>query len=283
MHLTRKSFSLRRAHAQLMQSVDYASWLKTMLLMAALVVLPLGVGCVSVAPPSESLSSFKEKDFKNFQLNQYYAANVGEPIVTRQKYRYKELSSLSRATASSAFQAKLQGALLSAEMKVTYKGRRDEEFQVAGTMTHKGRNYQIVVIPYHTIQPRLDLPIGILVNSDSGEYAGAAVHRNIFGKWIANASVLVEPSDVRFPTVLNVEIDRASQYENYEIIYTGKNGDNINLVYREFTHTDLARPSFYQNLTYNMAESKTIRFRKLQMEIKEASNQLITLKVVSDN
>ena len=261
-----------------MQSVDYASWLKSVLLMAALVlVLPLGVGCVSVTPPSESLSGFKEKDFKNFQLNQYYAANVGEPIVTRQKYRYKELSSLSRATSSSAFQANLQ-----THTKETYKGRRDEEFQVAGTTQQNGKDCQIVVIPFQEID-RNGFKVGILVYSDSGEYSGAAVLKNLFGKWVTFPVVLVKPSDVRFPTVLNVEIDRASQYENYEIIYTGKNGDNINLVYREFTHTDLARPSFYQNLTYNMAESKTIRFRKLQMEIKEASNQLITLKVVSDN
>lgn len=266
-----------------MQAVDYAGWLKTVLLMAALVlVLPLGVGCVSVAPPSESLSGFKEKDFKNFQLNQYYAANVGEPIVTRQKYRYKELSSLSRATSSSAFQAKYKlGGL--ANIEFIYKGRRDEEFQVAGTTKHNGKNCQIVVIPYPELS-RGGEAIGILVYSDSGEYSGAVVWRNFIGKWVSvSYLLLVEPSDVRFPTVLHVEIDRASQYENYEIIYTGKNGDNINLVYREFTHTNLARPSFYQNLTYNMAESKTIRFRKLQMEIKEASNQLITLKVVSDN
>lgn len=278
MNLTRKPFSLNRAHEQLMQAVDYAGWLKTVLLMAALVlVLPLGVGCVSVAPPSESLSGFKEKDFKNFQLNQYYAANVGEPIVTRQKYRYKELSSLSRATSSSAFQANLQ-----THTKETYKGRRDEEFQVAGTTKHNGKDCHIVVIPFQEMN-LMGWKVGILVYSDSGEYSGVAVFRNGFGKWVTVVVVLVKPSDVRFPTVLNVEIDRASQYENYEIIYTGKNGDNINLVYREFTHTDLARPSFYQNLTYNMAESKTIRFRKLQMEIKEASNQLITLKVVSDN
>ena len=279
MNLTRKPFSLNRAHEQLMQAVDYAGWLKTVLLMAALVlVLPLGVGCVSVAPPSESLSGFKEKDFKNFQLNQYYAANVGEPIVTRQKYRYKELSSLSRATSSSAFQANFKGV----GAKDTYKGRRDEEYQVAGTTKHNGKDCQIVVIPFQEMN-LMGWKVGILVYSDSGEYSGVAVFRNGFGKWVTVVVVLVKPSDVRFPTVLNVEIDRASQYENYEIIYTGKNGDNINLVYREFTHTDLARPSFYQNLTYNMAESKTIRFRKLQMEIKEASNQLITLKVVSDN
>ena len=278
MHLTRKSFSLRRTHAQLMQSVDYASWLKSVLLLAALVVLPLGVGCLSVAPPSASLSGFKEKDYKNFQLNENYTSNVGEAIVTRQKYRYKESSSFSRATASVNFEIRF-GMLVGSEH--TYKGRRDEQFTVAGRTKHKGKDCMIVVIPYPTMQAHL--PSGILVNGDDGHNYGASVTKDLWGNWLARGSILVEPSDVRFPLVLNVEIDRASQYENYEIIYTGKNGDNINLVYREFTHTDLARPSFNQNLTYNMAESKTIRFRKLQMEIKEASNQLITLKVVSDN
>lgn len=40
-----------------------------------------------------------------------------------------------------------------------------------------------------------------------------------------------------------------------ELIYTGLNGHNINIVYREYVD-GLARPAFYQELTYNLDESK---------------------------
>ena len=79
-----------------------------------------------------------------------------------------------------------------------------------------------------------------------------------------------------------MEIDRSKPYENYEIIYTGRLGENVTFVYREYTPDNLAKPAFYQNLTYNLTEAKLVRFRKLQFEIREASNEQIKLRVLSD-
>ena len=65
----------------------------------------------------------------------------------------------------------------------------------------------------------------------------------------------------------------------YELIYSGKSGNVIKILYREFSN-DLARPAFSQELQYDLAESKTIKFRKTTIEVIQASNQEITFRVL---
>lgn len=59
-----------------------------------------------------------------------------------------------------------------------------------------------------------------------------------------------------------------------EIIYTGKSKDMIKLQYREYLN-DLARPSFYQDLIYDLSESSVVGFRGMQVEVMEATNSSI--------
>jgi hypothetical protein len=64
-----------------------------------------------------------------------------------------------------------------------------------------------------------------------------------------------------------------------ELIYSGKSGTVIKIVYREFSN-DMARPAFTQELQYDLNESKIIKFRKTTIEIIQATNQEITFKVL---
>lgn len=59
-----------------------------------------------------------------------------------------------------------------------------------------------------------------------------------------------------------------------ELLYSGRDGDNIKLSYREYSN-DFARPAFYQEPTYNLNEGKTITFRNMKIEIIEANNETI--------
>jgi len=59
-----------------------------------------------------------------------------------------------------------------------------------------------------------------------------------------------------------------------DITYYGKTGDTIRLQYREFAH----RP-FYQDLSYDLAESRLVGFRGLTMEVIEATNTTIRFVV----
>ena len=64
-----------------------------------------------------------------------------------------------------------------------------------------------------------------------------------------------------------------------ELIYSGKSGNVIKVVYREFSN-DFARPAFSQELQYDLNETTTIKFKTAVMEIIKASNQEITFKVI---
>lgn len=66
-----------------------------------------------------------------------------------------------------------------------------------------------------------------------------------------------------------------------EILYSGKSSDTIRLLYREFKY-DLARPAFYQELTYNLDESKNITFKNFKFTILEATNSYIKFIVDQD-
>jgi hypothetical protein len=66
-----------------------------------------------------------------------------------------------------------------------------------------------------------------------------------------------------------------------ELIYNGKSKDIIKVSYREYRN-EFARPAFYQDLSYDIAESKTVGFRGMMIEVMEATNQSITFVVKSE-
>jgi len=71
----------------------------------------------------------------------------------------------------------------------------------------------------------------------------------------------------------------------WELVYAGKSDDNIKIYYREFVSTQsgwMAKDAFTQELTYDLKESKIIRYKQLKMEILSANNEKIIYKVLSD-
>src|SRR5260370_34136392 len=62
-------------------------------------------GCVSVQPPTNSIGGFKDASEKNYALNTENTANVGDPIIVRKSYSYREVESLDRAQALNDFEA----------------------------------------------------------------------------------------------------------------------------------------------------------------------------------
>jgi hypothetical protein len=59
-----------------------------------------------------------------------------------------------------------------------------------------------------------------------------------------------------------------------ELIYNGKSKDTLKIAYREFKN-DFTRPAFYQDLSYDMSESKEIGFRGMVIDILEATNSYV--------
>ena len=254
------------------------SFLRDARFLTSILIASLFAGCVSITPPTQHLSELRTEESKNYRLKEVYSVNVGEPVVVRKSYFYKEFESQDRAVVENDFRVVAKGAL---RPSLTYNGRKDEQLLVLGTTTVDKKSFRIISIG----QLSDGTPVGILVSRDTGVATGKGVWRNpVTGAWQSNnLGVTLDPPDTSFKVVNRVEVDRSKPYENYEIIYTGRLGENVTFVYREYTPDNLAKPAFYQNLTYNLAGAKQIRFRKLQIEVAEASNEQIKLKVVSDN
>jgi hypothetical protein len=68
---------------------------------------------------------------------------------------------------------------------------------------------------------------------------------------------------------------------NYELVYLGVDKDTLRIAYREYTDKNLARASFFQDLTYKVSDKK-IRFKNLEMIIAEANNEHIKLTIIED-
>lgn len=78
-----------------------------------------------------------------------------------------------------------------------------------------------------------------------------------------------------------VETRNSQDYVRKELIYAGRSGQTIEISYREY-RGGLAAPAFFQNLKYDLTESRIIRFQRFKIDVITADNQTITYKILSD-
>lgn len=94
-----------------------------------------------------------------------------------------------------------------------------------------------------------------------------------------------------FLQVGSKQITRFKDIDNYfrfEIIYYGKNDNNIKLLYREYftpqsINEYIIKPAFSQEFTYNLDESKYIRYKHFKIQVLSATNQELRYKVIEDD
>jgi hypothetical protein len=155
--------------------------------------------------------------------------------------------------------------------KLNIIGSPGQEFPVAGYIKRNGENCYLM-------KPEENAGYALIVNP-SGQFTGHAWNIGVGVE--AAYTFMIDPPSSRFKQVLSEQVDASAGYVNYELIYSGKTSQSLNLLYREYTPEDLARPAFYQSLSYD-ADSKIIRFKKLKIEIGEANNEKITFAVLED-
>lgn len=83
------------------------------------------------------------------------------------------------------------------------------------------------------------------------------------------------------PVVMPEVVAPADDSFKYEILYQGVSRNTLKLAYREYIK-DMARPAFYQDVTYDLeVKPTTISFRTVRIEISAADNNKITYRVLS--
>lgn len=65
-----------------------------------------------------------------------------------------------------------------------------------------------------------------------------------------------------------------------ELIYNGKSGETLKFLYRE-SSGDYARPSFSQDIQYDLKDGKMIGFKGVRIEVVEASNTRLSYRLIS--
>jgi hypothetical protein len=62
--------------------------------------------------------------------------------------------------------------------------------------------------------------------------------------------------------------------------YDGRVGDRLNFSYREYTD-EAGRPSFQQDLQFDISESPVVVYRNLRLEVIDAAGDSITYKILA--
>lgn len=233
----------------------------TLVSASTIISLILLSGCAHTITPSINTKIGTEKVFdKNYIVGKIQTAYVGEAIVKVKDYTINKYST--------------QYMKASNDFNITWgnqhvKGNSIKSYPVIGTSEHDNVLYTVV---------RAGL-LNLYIDSNGTPLKKAFIGPPGMPKIPFTSKIT--PSNLFFAPITEEVIDNKAGFINYELIYSGTNGKEITISYREYTNKDMARPAFYQNLIYN-AEIKKIRFKNTIIKIHEANNEKIVYTIVSD-
>ena len=83
---------------------------------------------------------------------------------------------------------------------------------------------------------------------------------------------------IKQPIFVDWEQSNRSSGFSRELIYQGRDGDNLKLFYREY-NDDFRRPAYDQEVQYDLGESEYIQFKGLTIYIEEANNEYLVYTI----
>lgn len=236
------------------------------LLVACAPGAPIGVRPVFIrAAEIDRTESNETKVSKNYEIGQRQQSYVGQTMVRTQRYKVHATTVGDSAVAMIPIQ--LKAGIF------TWEFAQGEQFNLAGETTIDGRDYLLL---RSTAPDRMML--GLFVD-ERGAAPREVVGYNFALNQPIKGSVFPASSAISFQPRSNTA--RSNMDLNFELVYSGSDRDSINLIYREYTDSNLARDAFTQNLTYDKSEPQ-IRFRTLLLEVHRADNQGIEFTVLED-
>ncbi|MBH0028187.1 MULTISPECIES: hypothetical protein [unclassified Pseudoalteromonas] len=224
-------------------------------------------GCSSFQPPWESAREMKTdlQIYKSYNLDTKYTVTTGSPMVLARTYKeyvwFKPVSLKTEIWNGQTLANDQQGA----------------EYIFTPTYKLDGKNGDYIL----TAKNFYHRAIGIIAFDDGTVPENPVMRIDRKGS-MKRYPITPKSNDKKiFEKHFFLEGDKSDQFM-FELIYTGKSGQTINLLYREYIN-DMSRDSFRQSLTYNLNESKEISFKSLNISILEATNSEITFTVQDDN
>lgn len=150
-----------------------------------------------------------------------------------------------------------------------------QSLKIAGETVLEGRKHTVLKVPNQSIF--------LLADSQTGALSPKVLNSLTFNA--SDAMVMMwdfksTPANITFSNSKLETIASSQTYINYEFIYSGKSGNNLNFLYREFTAADLAKPAFFQNVSYEVGQ-KEIEFKTIKLELIEASSNAVIVKILA--
>jgi hypothetical protein len=245
---------------------------QTILVISAVLLVSCITGCGTVATPVSQNASgvLKREKVVSYELGKSAKAYVGEAVVIRKSYYYRE----GPGSFSANKDFVIQGGMLSAT--VNAQGKATVQYQVIGTLAFKGELIEAIEIP-HSAAYRFAYGI-----TKDGKFSG------VVAGWSAGLTPLgvnnyrITPNDVVFSRGVPSRVVAEDQpYENFEILYSGTSAGSMRLLYREYTQRDLIRPGFSQELSYP-ADAKQIRIKAMLIDVLFIGADSIMFRVIGD-
>lgn len=225
--------------------------------------------CSSMTPAEPMPATAKHILQKNFAVGELKSTAVGETMVSLKDYYEKDRRNIWSIDKPATLRVGLGSMVLI-----------PGDYASARRVQEDGTTYDATEIKVHpfeltTLKPSSAAVPMMFFIDDSGHIARAGG-----GLGITTEVSGLDPPDFRAARGEKTSIDSGRGYTNFELLYSGRDANAVRLTYREYAPNDLAHPSRFQDLTFNLAE-KSIRFKDVLLEIESADNQNIRFRVKS--
>jgi hypothetical protein len=228
--------------------------------------VPLLTGCgTQIQRVSDQSLGEKHVFAKNYKVGEQKTVPVGDQMVRVEDYYVEEFASQVVTPSKSTT---LTGGLVTTSLVA------GKQYKLRGHLTVANVTY--AVADSESSHAVLIKPDGTLHNRVVAEITPGR------GDYI----LVVYTMDISDPSVIitresTTKTNQKKGYENYEILYSGKSANSLNLTYREYTPDGMARAAFQQPVTYE-SEARTIAFKKFRIAIHKATSNDITFTVIED-
>lgn len=229
--------------------------------MATLLTVVFMVGCSSL-PEIKSYSpqvKTEQEKIQNYEIGEPRKVYVGDNIIEKGNLEY----SVSAEGKYRALLSRTFGPFSITEGKLyeaMYVDQKDGSLYVKTDSTF--------------------VPGGLKVN-ENGELQDSHVFYHNFGGWQGHPTNTVGTvGEQIFERVATSRIYSPESFK-VEIIYLGLSGTDLKASYREYKN-DIARPAFYQDLSYNLKDNSIIRYKNFRINILRATNEELECVVLED-
>jgi hypothetical protein len=240
--------------------------MKRQMLVLLLPITLLGLACNPpvMAPPNPTVSAPRQIVESSTPKGSEIRVTVGNPVLKVKDYWV--------VTQTNGSMTPSQGFTFTGGPN-TIQVADGQQLIIWGSAIVDGKTFTALRIPGNSIKILVDPTTGALyqkaLNGEQSQVAGVVTMM-----WSFTSS----PENITFKPSQTESVASSQTYTNFEFIYSGKTGNSINFLYREYTAQDLARPSYFQNVSYEATE-KEILFKSLRLEVLEVGSSFIRVKV----